>query len=302
MPRERGATSKSRKASMKHSVISHRAIDADAGKEVVVITPDKRRYKALLTADEVQNVRVNGQEITTSLQALWVLLKAHGGKLGWAAFLAVATGLAFPAVSKQWSDRQAARAIQAGWAKDMSEGSVSAFTSAQRIATAPAPASVRMRQDALDAWTSAESKADATVAVYAGAAEPFHTSWEKYRDRVFDYVAIACCDEAHRAQGLKDLHTYISERSTRAEQQEAYKEFAHNAFPTTTGDPWSLLRCGSSETCRVTSAEYATAYKWLGLQLLRRRGQLVRDLNKTHLLGFSRGTKDLLGDIVPFVG
>jgi hypothetical protein len=254
-------------------------IESDAPAWVIVRLGDGRRRKLVVTAQEAATLAEKGSDVSRARNRVSHWLRKHVLKLFlWAAGVFVAS-LAIPAATKQWADRQAAIALKAGLIGEVSRSSAEGFIGAKRLLVAAKLPDVRSElRSARDGWEASEGGIDAQYAVYFRDTAA-RKSWNTYRDRIYDYISLGCCDE-HRVGDIRLLRGYLG---------------APRPWPTT-DDPWQVLGCGRGESCGTVSPDFAEAYRWLGIQLLRKRESLLADLRRAQPAGFSGGWGDFLRD------
>jgi hypothetical protein len=259
--------------------LSDAPVRGDAPASVTVRLDDGRRRRLLVTAQEAAALAKKGHDATRARDRIGAWFSKRAWKwLGWGVGILV-TSLAIPAATKQWSDRQAAIALKADLIRDISQSSVAVFTGAKRVADAKRVSTGRAELlKTRDAWEISEGGIDARYAVYfrgTRARQP----WLIYRDRVYDYISLGCCD-THRSGDILLLREYVG---------------ASKPWPTP-HNPWDAVACGSGESCTSKSPEFADAYTWIGIRLLRKRQILLDGLQGSRPIGFSGGWHDFVRD------
>ncbi len=269
--------------SVERSELSGQAIEGDAGRTVVVHLGGGRRTELRVTAQEADDLAAKGRDVTRrSHRALAWIRKRAWKVLVWGAGL-LAASVVIPAATKQWSDRQAALALRAELIEHISRSSAIAFTGAKRVAaTNAAPKAREKRLETRDAWEAAEGTIDAIYAVYFRDSAA-RDAWLVYRGEMYRYISLGCCDE-FREVDIRLLRKYVG-----------YIELL-----STGSDPWSVMACGIGEGCDVAS-EFQRGYTRIGIELLGKRGHLLRELRRTKPTGFSLGWRDFVTDVLPFV-
>ena len=252
------------------------------GWTVVVHLGDGRRTELRVTAQEVDDLVANGRDVTRRSDRAFAWIRKRAWKVFvWGAALLVAS-VVVPAATKQWSDRQAALALRAELIEQISRSSAVAFTGAKRVAAMSAEPAARAKLlETRDAWEAAQGTIDASYAVYFRDSAARDT-WLAYRGEMYRYISLGCCDE-FREEDTRLLRMYVVD-----------------VEPLSTGsDPWSVIACGIGEGCEVAS-EFARGYTRIGIKLLGKRGDLLRELRQTKPAGFSLGWRDFVADVWPF--
>lgn len=270
--------------SLKRSELSGQPIEGDAGQTVVIHLGDGRRIELRVTAQEADDLAAKGRDVTLrSDRAVGWIRKRAWKIIVWGAALLVAS-VVIPAATKQWSDRQAALALRADLIENISRSSAIAFTGAKRVAAMSAvPKARAKRLETRDAWEAAEGTIDAIYAVYFRDTAA-RDVWLAYRNEMYSYISLGCCDEEFREADIALLRKYLVDIE-----------------PLSTGsDPWGVIACGSGEGCAVAS-EFERSYTRIGIKLLGKRGHLLSELRRTKPAGFSLGWRDLVTDVLPLV-
>lgn len=268
---------------MQKSDLTGAPIDPAAKEEIVVRLADGKSRRLVVTAAEADELSSSG----TDADNRWMRTKAAVGRnmrpFAWWAFALVVGSVLLPAATRQWSDRQAALTLKSSLVADVSKSSVTAVFAAQRVAEMPAgDAQAKARQAALDGWVVSEAGIDPLMAAYFDDTQA-RTVWREFRDPLYLYIALACCDE-HRAEHVATLKGYLSTPTLR-----------EPTVPPIAGeDPWMILRAEP-----VGSLEFRKTYAWAGLELLSRRGLLHQELRRTKADGYSVGFEDFWRDVIP---
>jgi hypothetical protein len=255
-------------------------IDGDSSTTVVCALENGHRRRLTIRCDEARTIDAAGLDVTRVRDRVRGWTVRNWKKVGlWALGLYVGS-IVVPAATQQWSDRQAALALRAKLITDVSAASTRSFNAASDIARATKPKLADAKVKATAAWVASEGSFDATYKTYFDKTTA-RAAWSRYREAMFDYVALSCCDEAHRLGDLEVVHRFVG------------------AAPPPRGirDPWQVLECGAREGC-TPDAAYGEAYTWLGTQVLSRRGTLLQALRDSPVAGFSETRGDFLRKIL----
>lgn len=266
---------------MPSSDISGAVIDGDAGETMVGVFADGTRRQLTLTRDEATHLRAQGVDQTTWWRRAIALVRTNAKRfMFWALALFIGS-LAVPAATKQWSDRQQANAVRAEIIKEISIGSAQAFATSKYILEVAPKDTPKRRLATRFAWERVQGDVDARYAVYFARGSPAREAWSGYRDAMYDYISMLCCDEFIETDVSK-LRPYVSGFEQRKYEGE--------------GDPWEVLaRCGGHTEC-TDDTDFVEAHKWAGLALLNRRGPLLDALRSAQPDGFSNGWRDFVRD------
>jgi len=221
------------------------------------------------------------------LARAWGWLRSRLLKLAlWAVSLFVAS-LAIPAITKQWSDRQAEAGIKYALLTDVARHEGAAFTAALRLASTPSSQTATRRAAVLDAWSEFRNEINVRIA-FNFPHSRVQRDWDEYQNRVYYYVALACCDP-RRADDLHWMGQFLRYRPI---------------FPKAQDNTALLnkLKCGPPEPCVYVPKNYFNDFWTLGRMMLEQRAsQLQTDLTNAKTSGFSRGWGDFVNDLTgPF--
>jgi hypothetical protein len=207
--------------------------------------------------------------------------------LRWLVLLFIAS-LAIPALTKQWNDRKQELQVKEALLTDISKDAADAVYGAQSALGQQDP---RLARGAVvNAWLRERAAVDPRFRVYfsnSDAADHWFVNRRHgflgFRNAVFLYVLMACCDSHDRSSQLRRLQRYLSGAP----------------LPKRLGaDPWDVLACGPQEPCAL-DRRYPAAYRWLGNQILAQRQVLLQQLLHANASGFSSGWADFVRDLNP---
>jgi hypothetical protein len=229
-------------------------------------------------ADELSNKGIDANRLRAKLARI------GGSKpVKWLA-VTIAAALIFPALTKQWSDRQAELTLKNAMVTDISEGVETAFDGARDVvnSTGSYIQGLKARNKTVNAWREAAAKADPSFVAYFPR-QSVTDEWTSYKTPTIDYLALACCDQEFHA-------AYLA----------AVRDFVQRVNPSTTPAPgasssWDILAAGAESD----PSRYRIAYTWVGLQLLYYRGVLEEHLVHANAEGYSSGIGDFLHDLLP---
>jgi hypothetical protein len=227
---------------------------------------------------------------------------------------ALIASLLFPALTRQWQDRQNARELKDKLVTQLDEAATRTVigtrvlvdrrsreaqsTDARAVELAQAPAgdsgaksrlrrAVERERDARAAayirfvtdWLVARAVTRSRLAAYfphSGLDE----EWARYADEVFLYVRLASTNSAsQRGKYIEALRSYLR--------------------PGSVGMDWSLLANDPRELNASTTARYGIADGRLTDLLLQRKNLITREILSAHVAGFSTNTNDFLHDLIP---
>jgi hypothetical protein len=235
-----------------------------------------------------------------------------------AALSALVAGWLLPAFAHQWQDRQKERDLKRELATELDRDVTGTVIAAQLLMTRAFPeaqtADVRRAEyerarptdgrarasylDALEreraagteafvrvlsAWLVTRSVTRSTLATHFPE-QDLAGGWIEYANHVTAYVKLASLRvdaEGTRASSLDRLSEYLG-----GEQR----------------GQWSMLERSPRRVGPRVLQDYAAAAGHLAGTLLLRKNDLVEEILRSHAAGFSTRPRDLLEDLVPFVG
>jgi hypothetical protein len=207
----------------------------------------------------------------------------------WLVLLFIAS-LAVPALTKQWNDRKQELQVKETLLTDISKLSADAVYGAQSAAGQPGMQQRPSRSMVVSTWLRDRAAVDPRFRVYfsnSDAADHWFVNRRHgflgFRNAVFLYVLMACCDAHDRSSQIRRLQHYLGAGPEPKQMTE---------------DPWIVLACGPQESCTLDS-RYQTAYRWLGNQILAKRQVLLEQLLDANAAGFSSGWGDFVRDLDP---
>jgi hypothetical protein len=209
--------------------------------------------------------------------------------LRWLVLLFIAS-LVIPALTKQWNDRKQELQVKEELLTDISKDSANAVYGAQAV-VGPLELHKRAARSAVvNTWLRERAAVDPRFRIYFSNSEATdhwfvnrRKSWLGFRNAVFLYALMACCDRHDRPSQIRRLKRYLKEAP----------------LPEKLGaDPWVVLACGPAERCEL-QPRYADAYRWLGNQILAQRQVLLQQLLHSNARGFSSGWHDFVSDLNP---
>ena len=115
------------------SDLSGAVLDGDAPSHVTLLTDDGAQRTLRVTAAERAELESKGTVVKGSRARVlrWIRMMARKS-VPWALGLLIGS-LAFPALTRQWSDRQAALELKDALIADVSTSSVAAYIAARRV-------------------------------------------------------------------------------------------------------------------------------------------------------------------------
>lgn len=267
------------------SDLSGKSIDPLAKAEVVVRLADGKERRLTVTASEADKLSSAGIELGNKWGRMRAALSRNWKQFAWWAFGLLVASLILPAATRQWSDRQAALTLKSSVVTDVSKSSVDVVFAAQRTQELPAgEEQEKARRAALDGWVRSEAEIDPVVATYFKGTRA-RDIWNAYRDTIFVYIALACCDQ-NRAEDVSTIQEFLGSPALRPPKPP----------PVENKDPWNILH-----NAPVDSTEFRDTYVWVGLELLSYRGLLLDELRRTPAVGYSVGIGDFWRDVIPGV-
>jgi hypothetical protein len=177
------------------------------------------------------------------------IAKVVGGVLG-----LVLASFVVPAISRQWSDQEAALRLKADLFTDLSSLSSETFAEALRIpATARFKEALSLRRELRERWIAGRSGIQARYAVYfAGTAAERH--WRAYNQAMFDWLLLGCCawDHQARSDALMRVGDYLRNYPLPKASPRRPPEEPESGQPSEVpGRPWRILSCAPHEPCAV---------------------------------------------------
>jgi hypothetical protein len=224
--------------------------------------------------------RTNAKKVVT-----WVVL----------AFIA---SLAIPALTKQWNDRRQELQVKESLVTDVSKASAAAVYGAVAAVSKKGERQRAMRGALVSTWLRDRAALGPRFQVYFDRSEAASHWFGRgslapnllgfpdtgFKDALFRYVNLACCDRANRGTHLGRLQVYLAVVTT-------------NVAPE--GRVWDTLNCGPQEDCDVDIKVYRHNYRWLGDTLLKQRENMIDQLLAANGEGFSSGWGDFISDLKP---
>jgi hypothetical protein len=203
------------------------------------------------------------------------------------ASITLATAWLFPALSRQWQDRQKARELTAALVtrigRETSQALITSdFLSSERL---PSTSPGRFNQEAFNeldlAWRTSSSEIDAQLQAYYSQDVVQH--WQHYALLVQHAYFLPTPDRRQRMETLEELRKYVPAR-----------------FDTKTLDrvksPW-IARTGHVAGSTNTAV---LAYLKVTAALLDEERELIQEILDDHPEGFSTRPRDLAHDLLPF--
>jgi len=265
------------------SNLSGSPIEPDAKTKVLVRLADGRAWRLTLTSAEVGKLAAMGESVGGLWQRIAAFFIRNWRSFAWWAFGILIASVLLPAATKQWADRQAALTLKSSMTLDISKSAVSAVRAAQNVTQATDWDQARkVRNEAENTWVIGESGVDPVFAVYFDNTTAL-TMWKEYQSAIYQYTRLACCDPKQE-EYVDSIHRYFEKYS-----------LTPPGGPSPLGsNPWSILRSSS-----IQDPAFGPIYQSLGQQLLRRRGDLLKELLRTPARGYSSGFVDFWRDVVP---
>jgi hypothetical protein len=265
---------------MERSDLSGNPLNGDQATSIRVRFADGRTRSLKVSSQEADELSRKGTE-ANRLRAR--VVRIGGSKpVKWLA-VTLAAALIFPALTKQWSDRQAELTLKNAMVTDISEGVETAYDGARDVvnSTGSYIQELKARNKTVNAWREAAAKADPSFVAYFPR-QSVTNEWTSYKTAMIDYVALACCDQEFHA-------AYLA----------AVRDFVQRVNPSTTPAPgasssWDILAAGAESD----PSRYRIAYTWVGLQLLYYRGALEGDLIHANAEGYCSGIVDTFRTII----
>jgi len=243
-----------------------------------------------VTASEAQVARVDEGPRPLRARLLGWLQTRAPRFVRWIVLLFIAS-LFVPALTKQWNDRKQELQVKETLATDISKISAGAVYGAVAAIRLRGPEQRTAWLNTQDTWLRDRAAADPRFRVYfpgSGATRHwFQLGRERgylgFRNAVYLYVLVACCDAPNRPTRLHRLRLYLGKTTK-------HKEIKH---------PWRVLACGPQEPPCTESGSYLAAYRWLGNQVLAKRQVLLDEVLAANGAGFSDGWGDFVRDLDP---
>jgi hypothetical protein len=208
----------------------------------------------------------------------------------WLLLLFIAS-LFVPALTKQWNDRKQELDVKETLATDVSKVSANAVYGAVAALRLKGPEQKAAFQNVQDTWLRDRAAIDPRFRVYFPHSQAnrhwFQLGQDRgylgFRNAVYLYALLPCCDNGSLAKRLGRLRLYLGPTVK-------YK---------IDKDPWQVLVCGPHKPTCTSGASYLARYRWLGNQILGKRQVLLDELLEANGAGFSSGYGDFVRDLNP---
>jgi hypothetical protein len=263
---------------MERSDLSGDPLNGDQATSIRIRFADGRTRSLKVSSQEADELSKKG---TDANRPRAKVVRIGGSKpVKWLA-VTIAAALIFPALTKQWSDRQAELTLKNAMVTDVSEGVETAYDDSHAVvySTGGYIQQLKARNKALDAWREAAAKVDPSFYSYFPG-QSVTDEWTSYKAAMIGYVEIACCDQVSQANELAYVRDFVQRV---------------NLFTTRPGGSLDILAAGPGSDPIL----YRAAYTWVGLQLLGYRGTLEGHLVHANADGYSSGPVDFLHDVIP---
>ena len=218
----------------------------------------------------------------------WIRTRGHRF-VRWIVLLFIAS-LFVPALTKQWNDRKQELQVKEALLTDISTMSADAvYGAVEASRQMPEGDQKAARAVLMGKWLRDRAAIEPRLNVYFEQSDATNHWYGRhrqpnFRDAMFRYLQLACCDAALRQRHLKRLREYLYVAGRPPERSDA--------------EQWRILACGPQEPCSL-EASYTAKYRWLGNQLLAQRRTLLVQLLAANGKGFSSGWRDFIGDLNP---
>jgi hypothetical protein len=265
------------------SDLTGKAIEGDAARRLDVRFPDGRRRELLVTAEEADDLAGKGRDTSSRGGRIARTATGVGRPLVKWVLLSLLGVLVVQALTKQWSDRQKELELKKSLVSDIGSSAYQAFAEARTIAFLPREQRTRERRlVVLTDWIRDEGRIDGVFRSYLAptAKHPATRQWIDFRNALYSYLRLACCESADGRRAQLDGVT----ASLRGRGQTT-------SLPPNESGRWQTLDCGPG------CAGYAAAYDWLGRQVL--LSAPYRAIETSNPTGFSNGFRDFLHDAIP---
>lgn len=252
------------------SDLSEATLGADEPASVTVLFEDGRRARATITKDEARRLFDNGLDLSKRSDVWMARLRWALKKLGpWAAALAI-TVLVSNYVASWYSNRQQEIELDSDLSKAISTSAREAYNDAFAIVVEgaygdPARMTFRSRNKVVKNWTEASAELDPLMYVhYDETSAEVH--WQRFQDAVFRLIDMSYVDRPDaRAGQVAVVRRYLDDyprlpRPSSREEETAFR----------------VLSCARPR-CNENAA-FVEWYRWVGHQLMRRRGEVARDI------------------------
>jgi hypothetical protein len=259
------------------SDLSGNLIEADSACSLNIRFPDGRHKEFVVRLDEAEELAAKGRDPPTAPLRIGRSASGAARAIAKWALLSLVGVLVVQALIKQWSDRQKELELKTSLASDIGTSAHQAFAEARTIAYLPKSEHRPARKLVLlTAWISDEGRIDATFRSYLKD-EPATDEWVDFRDALYSYLLLACCQEPDdRQTGLDKLTDALQDQGSTVSLEKKM---------------WHTLYCGPH------CDGYAEAYDSLGLEILKTAP--YRTIEASHPKGFSDGFRDFMHDAIP---
>jgi hypothetical protein len=266
----------------RRSDLSGDLIEGDSACRLEVRFPDGRRKELVVRLEEAEDIAAKGRDAPSTKRRVGSSASEAARSISKWVLLSLVGVLVVQAVTKQWSDRQKELELKKSLASDIGTSAYQAFAQARSIAFLPeSDRTTERKLLVLTAWIRDEGRIDATFRSYLQPPDVHQatTEWISFRSALYKYLLLACCQKADdRKARLREV-------------TDALREQGSAVLPPHEADAWHTLGCGPS------CPRYATAYDWLGRQVL--RSAPYRAIEASHPKGFSDGFGDFVHDAIP---
>jgi hypothetical protein len=232
----------------------------------------------MVSASEAEQLLTKGRDAGRLSRALPRLRKTAL----WLLALLVASWV-LPALTRQWSDRQAELTLKTTLLTKMSEGLSRSVAAAETLVQRDPPPvmAASARDNLLLDWEETEANVRSILTAYFGFDS--ESAFAQFGGMVSRFIALSCCDD-DRETDVDELRNWY-ERKWRG-----YKVIN----PPPVQDPWGVL------TSQTPPSSYLAVYDWFGDELVDSGFVFSLDWQEANAQGFSTEFGDFLRDVLPW--
>jgi len=258
---------------MERSDLSGDPLNGDQATSIRIRFADGRTRSLKVSSQEADGLSKKGTDANRPRARV---VRIGGSRpVKWLA-VTLAAAIIFPALTKQWSDRQAEMTLKNAMVTDISEGEETAYVGTRDViySTGGYVQQLEARNKSLEDWRLAAAKVDPSFYAYFPG-QSVTNEWTSYKEAILGYVGLACCDQAFQAHDVAAVRDFVRRV---------------NLFTTHPGGSLDILAAGPASDPSL----YQSAYTWVGLQLLGYRGQLLDHLIHANAKAYCSGILDFL--------
>lgn len=219
------------------------------------------------------------------------------------------TAWLFPALTRQWNDRQKAHELKVGISNDIASATAQALFGGKTtyvpsdatgtLVAAVGPSNTAVAATTTRRWEQASFEIAAKIEAYFPASSGLATQWREYSDGIRHFFLALTTPPADRASALSDAASRIGVKGDLvrnfavAELQITMMEQAAHVLSK------AKAKQQVAEQLRGVTSAWISLYAAVEESLLVKEGQFSYALLRAHPIGYSTTAGDFLRDLVP---